>query len=228
MLDRSREARVFDESQELEDQGPLNTSATQKAQFNPLANNRQKSVRISNPEKLHEYKPTNLPQTPRQQQSEINTVEKEKTSTPTHSDQIKKYATVVGGGKSDFDTSLINDMNNISMVSFNMESTSSLGLGEMGQSIMNEGIDGINLMQIRETLHAREMKIRQLVNDKQKLKGLLVKAKAAISKINSQYKTSLDENRLTEQKLQHSNMEKQTMQKALEDMQKRRNGIEKS
>ena len=99
-------------------------------------------------------------------------------------------------------------MNNISMVSFNMESTSSLGLGEMGQSIMNEGIDGINLMQIRETLHAREMKIRQLVNDKQKLKGLLVKAKAAISKINSQYKTSLDENRLTEQKLQHSNMEK--------------------
>ena len=152
----------------------------------------------------------------------------EKTSTPTHSDHLKKCVTVVGGGKSDFDTSLINDMNNISMVSFNMESTSSLGLGEMGQSIMNEGIDGINLMQIRETLHAREMKIRQLVNDKQKLKGLLVKAKAAISKINSQYKTAVDENRLTEQKLQHTNMEKQTMQKALEDMQKRRNGIEKS
>ena len=95
------------------------------------------------------------------------------------------------------------------MVSFNMaESTSSLGLGELGQSIMNEGMEGINMMQIRESLHTRELKIKQLINDKQKLKGLLVKAKAAISKINTQYKTAVEENRLTEQKLQHSKMEK--------------------
>ena len=87
---------------------------------------------------------------------------------------------------SNFDTSLLHDMNNMSMVSFvNMETTSALGLGEMGQSIMNEGIDGVNLMQIRETLHSRELKIKALIGDKQKLKGLLVKAKAAISKINT-------------------------------------------
>ena len=114
------------------------------------------------------------------------------------------------------------------MVSFHMESTNSLGLGEMGQSIMNEGIDGINMMQIKEQLQARENKIKQLVGDKQKLKALLVKAKAAIAKINTQFKTAVEENRLSEQKLLHTNMEKQTMQKALDDMQKRRNGIEKS
>lgn len=122
---------------------------------------------------------------------------------------------------SDFNTSILNDMNNISMVSFNVD--------EFGSSIMNEGgLDGINLMQIRETLHSRELKIKQLITDKQKLKALLVKAKAAISKINTQYKTATEEKRLVEQKLQHCDMEKQTMQKALEDMQKRRNGIEKS
>ena len=103
-----------------------------------------------------------------------------------------------------------------------------MGLGEMGQSIMNEGIDGINLMQIKETLQSRENKIKQLLGDKQKLKALLVKAKDAIAKINTQFKTAIEENRLSEQKLLHANMEKQTMQKALEDMQKRRNGIEKS
>ena len=57
-------------------------------------------------------------------------------------------------------------MNNISMVSFHLESTNSMGLGEMGQSIMNEGIDGINLMQIKETLQSRENKIKQLLGDK--------------------------------------------------------------
>ena len=65
-----------------------------------------------------------------------------------------------------------------------------MGLGEMGQSMMVDGFGDINLVQIRETLYARELKIKQLVTDKQKLKGLLVKAKAAISKINSQYKSS--------------------------------------
>ena len=50
--------------------------------------------------------------------------------------------------------------------------------------MMLDGMDGINLMQIRETLHARELKIKTLIGDKQKLKGLLVKAKGAISKIN--------------------------------------------
>ena len=60
----------------------------------------------------------------------------------------------------DFNCSILNDMNNMSMVSFHMESTNSLGLGEMGQSIMNEGIDGINLIQIKEQLQARENKIR--------------------------------------------------------------------
>ena len=55
------------------------------------------------------------------------------------------------------------------MVSFNlpnMESTTDLGLGEIGQSIMNEGADGVNLNQIRETLHARELKIKTLIGDK--------------------------------------------------------------
>jgi hypothetical protein len=49
-------------------------------------------------------------------------------------------------------------MNNISMVSFNVD--------EIGQSIMAEGLEGINLMQIRETLQSRELKIKQLVADK--------------------------------------------------------------
>ena len=86
------------------------------------------------------------------------------------------------------------------MVSFNMESTSALGLGDMGQSMMLDG-DGINLMQIRETLHSRELKIKSLIGDKQKLKGLLVKAKAAIGKINQQYKSSQEELRISESKL---------------------------
>ncbi len=60
----------------------------------------------------------------------------------------------------------------------------------MGQSMMIDGFGDINLVQIRETLYARELKIKQLIADKQKLKGLLVKAKAAISKINTQYKGS--------------------------------------
>lgn len=63
------------------------------------------------------------------------------------------------------------------------------------------GIDGINMMQVRETIHSREMKIKQLISDKSKLKGLLVKAKAAISKINTQYKSAVEENRLADQKL---------------------------
>lgn len=82
---------------------------------------------------------------------------------------------------SSFNTSLLNDMNNMSMVSFNLESVQQLGLGELGQSMI---IDDVNLMQIKETLHARELKIKQLIGDKQKLKGLLVKAKSAISKVN--------------------------------------------
>ena len=93
---------------------------------------------------------------------------------------------------------------------------------------MADGFGDINLVQIRETMHARELKIKSLIADKQKLKGLLVKAKAAISKINTQYKSSLEQIRLTETKLQHSELEKTTMQKALDDLQKRRNGIEKS
>lgn len=93
---------------------------------------------------------------------------------------------------------------------------------------MMEGMDGINLIQIKETLNARELKIKQLIQDKKKLKDLLVKAKTAISKINDQYKNATEETRLAESKLSHSNLEKNTMQKALDDMQKRRNGIEKS
>ena len=66
----------------------------------------------------------------------------------------------------DFNCSILNDMNNMSMVSFNLETASSMGLGEMGQSIFNEGIDGVNLMQIKDQLMARENKINQLVGDK--------------------------------------------------------------
>ena len=134
----------------------------------------------------------------------------------------------IGVDSASFNTSILNDMNNMSMVSFNLETTSQMGLGDMGQSMMADGFGDINLVQIRETMHARELKIKSLIADKQKLKGLLVKAKAAISKINTQYKSSLEQIRLTETKLQHSELEKTTMQKALDDLQKRRNGIEKS
>ena len=50
---------------------------------------------------------------------------------------------------SSFNTSMLNDLNNMSMVSFNLESTQQLGLGEFGQSII---LDDVNLMQIKETL----------------------------------------------------------------------------
>ena len=56
-------------------------------------------------------------------------------------------------------------MGNMSMVSFNMESTSALGLGDMG-GMMVDSVNGINLMQIRDTLQARENKIKQLIADK--------------------------------------------------------------
>ena len=216
--DKSRDRRVFDESQELEDQVPLNTST--KATFNPLANDdskysmkQQKSQRTMNVQKMSLESQENMNNTP-------HVLEKQQSKdVPSNSDVPSS---------NDFNCSILNDMNNMSMVSFHMESMNSMGLGEMGQSIMNEGIDGINLMQIKEQLQARENKIKQLVEDKQRLKALLVKAKGAIAKINTQYKTAVEENRLSEQKLLHTNMEKQTMQKALEDMQKRRNGIEKS
>ena len=55
-----------------------------------------------------------------------------------------------------------------------------------------------------------------------------MKAKSAISKINEQYKSSQEQIRLTESKLAHSELEKKTLNKALEDYQKRKNGIEKS
>ncbi len=45
-----------------------------------------------------------------------------------------------------FNTSILNDMNNMSMVSFNMESTSAMGLGEMGQSMMIDGFGDVNLV----------------------------------------------------------------------------------
>ena len=64
-----------------------------------------------------------------------------------------------------FNTSILNDMGNMSMVSFNMESTSALGLGDMG-GMMVDSVNGINLMQIRDTLQARENKIKQLIADK--------------------------------------------------------------
>eukprot|EP00354_Favella_ehrenbergii_P003932 CAMPEP_0170457226 /NCGR_PEP_ID=MMETSP0123-20130129/4591_1 /TAXON_ID=182087 /ORGANISM="Favella ehrenbergii, Strain Fehren 1" /LENGTH=72 /DNA_ID=CAMNT_0010720953 /DNA_START=754 /DNA_END=972 /DNA_ORIENTATION=- len=71
----------------------------------------------------------------------------------------------------------------MSMVSFNLgDPAAQLGLGEIGSSSFM--MDEVNLMQIRETLQAREMKIKTLIGDKQKLKGLLVKAKSAIGKIN--------------------------------------------
>ena len=38
----------------------------------------------------------------------------------------------------------------------------------------------------------------------------------------------MEQIRLSESKLHHTDLEKQTLQKALDDMQKRRNGIEKS
>jgi len=84
--------------------------------------------------------------------------------------------------------SILNDMNNMSMVSFNLESMSQLGLGEMGQSLMMDSLGDINLLQIRETIHARDLKIKSLIGDKQKLKALLVKAKATMTKINDQTK----------------------------------------
>ena len=64
---------------------------------------------------------------------------------------------------SSFNTSMLNDLNNMSMVSFNLESTQQLGLGEFGQSII---LDDVNLMQIKETLQTRELKIKQLISDK--------------------------------------------------------------
>ena len=82
-----------------------------------------------------------------------------------------------------FNTSILNDMGNMSMVSFNMESTSALGLGDMG-GMMVDSVNGINLMQIRDTLQARENKIKQLIADKQKLKALMTKAKNTINTIN--------------------------------------------
>ena len=74
-------------------------------------------------------------------------------------------------------------MGNMSMVSFNMETTSALGLGDMG-GMMVDSVNGINLMQIRDTLQARENKIKQLIADKQKLKALMTKAKNTINTIN--------------------------------------------
>ena len=82
-----------------------------------------------------------------------------------------------------FNTSILNDMGNMSMVSFNMETTSALGLGDMG-GMMVDSVNGINLMQIRDTLQARENKIKQLIADKQKLKALMTKAKNTINTIN--------------------------------------------
>lgn len=55
--------------------------------------------------------------------------------------------------------------------------------------------------QIKDTIRARETKIRSLIEDKKKLKALLVKAKTAIAKMDSQYKITVEQLRLSESKL---------------------------
>ena len=99
-----------------------------------------------------------------------------------------------------------------------MDSISQLGLNEVGDY---PDAGGIDLGQIRSQLQAREMKIKSLIADKKKLKSLLVKAKGAIDDINQKY-------RMSESNLQGAKSQIDTLQKTLDDFQRRRNGIEKN
>ena len=157
-LEKSREVKVFDESQEMEPQiSQTNPLAPKKdGGMSPIDLRKQKSSKSTNQRQV---------QTPRDKQSTQNANE------PTDA------------ASDSFNTSILNDMGNMSMVSFNMESTSALGLGDMG-GMMVDSVNGINLMQIKDTLQARENKIKQLVADKQKLKALMTKAKNTINTIN--------------------------------------------
>lgn len=87
-----------------------------------------------------------------------------------------------------FNTSLVDNLGNMSMVSFNMDSVSQLGLGEVGDSF-HDGV-GLDLGQIKQQLQSRETKIKSLITDKKKLKSLLIKAKGAIDDINTKYRIS--------------------------------------
>lgn len=89
-----------------------------------------------------------------------------------------------------------------------------MGLENFGQF---DGMGGLDINHIKETMRARETKIKSLIEDKKKLKGLLVKAKTAIARMDSSYKSTAEQLRLSESKLQHSNLEKETLQKALDD-----------
>lgn len=95
-------------------------------------------------------------------------------------------------------------MVNMSMVS------SSMGMGHENFGHF-DSMGGVDMNQIKETIRARETKIKSLIEDKKKLKGLLVKAKTAISKMDSSCKATVEQLRLTQSKLQHSNIEKDTL-----------------
>lgn len=81
-------------------------------------------------------------------------------------------------------------------------------------------LEQFDLGAVKYELQAREKKIKELLAEKSKMKALLKKAKVAVETINNKQK-------LTEQKLALVETEKGVLAKQLNELQKRRNGIEK-
>lgn len=82
-------------------------------------------------------------------------------------------------------------------------------------------MEQFDLGAVKYELQAREKKIKELLSEKSKMKALLKKAKAAVETINSKQK-------LSEQKAAMMENERNLLQRQLTELQKRRNGIEKS
>jgi len=112
----------------------------------------------------------------------------------------------------------------MSSVSFNIDMLRGLdSISQTGESrdCGNDfDVEQLDLGAVKYELQARDKKIKDLLAEKAKMKGLLKKAKVAVESINNKQK-------LAEQKIAIVEAEKAVVAKQLAELQKRRNGIDK-
>lgn len=110
----------------------------------------------------------------------------------------------------------------------NLESISQIGGSEQNTHSDIAGGGPLDLQNIGAEISKRDKRIKELLDDRVRLKNLLKKAKTAIDSINSKYKSLMDHSKSIEMRhTQAMNNNKDLVQK-LEIIQKQRNGIEKS
>ena len=106
----------------------------------------------------------------------------------------------------------------------NLESISQVGGSEQNNSESGT----LDLQNIGAEISKRDKKIKDLLDDRVRLKNLLKKAKTAIDSINSKYKSLTDHSKSVEGRLNQVMEKNKDLVTTLEIIQKQRNGIEKA